>query len=52
MDKWKRLRYEYVMQPYSHTWFALKKDAKAAIKPEYLDYLEEYFENAKRFRSF
>lgn len=51
-EKWKRIKYESVMQPYSYTWFSLKKDAKSVIRPEYLDELEIYFKNAKRFRSF
>lgn len=51
-DKWKRLNYEKVMQPYVYTWFSLVKNAEAAIKPKYLDKLGIYFENAKKFRSF
>lgn len=51
-DNWKRLSYEKVMQPYSYTWFAFVKNAEAAIKPQYLDRLGIYFENAKKFRRF
>lgn len=51
-DKWKRLNYEKVMQPYSYTWFAFVKNAEAVIRPQYLDKLGIYFENAKKFRRF
>lgn len=37
------------MWPYTHTWFALKKDAKAVIRPEYLDELEKYYKFAEKF---
>lgn len=48
-DNWKRLKYENVLQSYSHTWFALKKDAAAAIKPQYLERLDSYFKYASKF---
>ena len=40
-ENWERLKYERVMWSYTHTWFALKKDAKAVIRPEYLEELEK-----------
>lgn len=51
-ENWNRLNYEKVMQPYSHTWFAFVKNAEAVIRPQYLDSLGIYFENAKKFRRF
>ena len=51
-DKWNRLNYEKVMQPYSYTWFAFVKNAESVIRPQYLDVLRIYFENAKKFRRF
>lgn len=51
-EKWKRLNYEKVMQPYVYTWFSLVKNAESVIRPQYLDRLTIYFENAKKFRSF
>lgn len=48
-ENWERLKYERVMWPYTHTWFALKKDAKAVIRPEYLEELEKYYKFAEKF---
>lgn len=40
------------MWSYTHTWFSFKKDAKAVIKPEYLEELEVYYNFAKKFKKF
>lgn len=49
-ENWNRLKYEKVMQPYAHTWFAFVKDASAAIRPEYLEKLDTYFYYSGKFR--
>ena len=43
---------EIVMLPYSYIGFAFVKNAEAVIRPQYLDVLGIYFENAKKFRRF